>query len=254
MKDLIFEALVTEAQFRVARHMTKGELLESAIRIVSEEMALEATEVKELETRAKKSPKPQVVEDEVEVDLDAAMDDMGSEESSADGIPDNSIQFATSEELDAALGVLMYKGIPWMSKTDTYINFADASFVTKAHEALKRRWDFVNNDERTVAIIEFDNLDDYAKVIDFIASKRMMVVKGTNDELVDDMDQALAETEAAYKKAKRDAKESGLPAPEAPSQSMSYSAVHKDAILDPGALDVLYDQTARCLRVVKRWK
>jgi hypothetical protein len=183
------------------------------------------------------------------------MDGLGDEdEPEADGIPNDSIKFHNAEELETALGVLMYKGIPWVNKTDTYINFEDANVVAKAHDALKRRWDFVNNADRTVAVLEFDNLEDYQKVLDFIATKNMTVLRGTNEELSDDLDQELAEAEEAHKKAKKDAKETGLPAPEEPSHSLSYKALHKDKLTDVKSLDVLYDRGARCLRVVKRWK
>jgi hypothetical protein len=251
MKDLIFESMIIEASARVSKLTRKGKSLNEAIALVAEDMELNSPEVKELETRAKKAPKPKVVEDEV--DLDAAVADLEDEESTSE-TPDNTICFANDEELESALGVLMYKGIPWVSRDATSVTFMTPDHVREAHEALKRRWDFVNNDERTVAVIEFDNLDDYAKVVDFIASKRMMVVKGSNDELIEDADQAQAAADADYKKAKKAAKEAGLPDPEAPSKNMSYNAVHKDAILDAKSLDVLYDDSARCLRVVKRWK
>lgn len=256
MKDLIFETMILEATNRVKKLARKGSSLDEAIQIVAEDMELDGSEVQELKTRSKKAPTAKVTED----DLDAAMDDLGSEEGSegtsdaTEGVPDDAIAFGSQDELETALGVLMYKGIPWVEKTDTYIAFQDASFVTKAHDALKRRWDFVNNDERTVAILEFDNLEDYNKVLDFIASKNMTVLKGTNDELKADLDQELAEAEAAHKKAKKDAKETGQPVPEAPNQSMSYTALHKDKLVDVKDLDVFYDNTARCLRVVKRWK
>ena len=256
MKDLIFETMILEATSRVSTLTRRGVSLDGAIQRVAEDMELDSSEVAELNTRAKKAPKPSVTED----DLDAAMDGLGSEEGSEEtsdtpkGVPDAAIAFGNQDELETALGVLMYKGIPWVEKTDTYVAFQDSSFVTKAHDALKRRWDFVNNDERTVAILEFDNLEDYNKVLDFIASKNMTVLKGTNDELMGDMDQELAEAEAAHKKAKKDAKETGMPVPEAPSQSMSYTALHKDKLVDVKDLDVFYDNTARCLRVVKRWK
>ena len=253
MKDLIFEALVAEAQFRVAEHTIKGTKLDEAIDEVAREMELEESEVQELASRVKK---PKVVKED-EVDMDDLMSDMGNEEPETDqqiGSADNAIFFGSPDELETAMGVLMYKGIPWVTKGEDHMVFQDSSFVAKAHDALKRRWDFVNKDERTVAILEFDNIDDYQKVLDFIASKNMTVMKGTNDELMSDMDQELAEAEAAHKKAKKDAKETGQPVPEAPTQAMSYTALHKDKLTDVKSLDAAYDSTARCLRIVKRWK
>jgi len=252
MKDLIFEALVTEAQFRVAEHTIKGVELDEAINEVAREMALEESEVEELTSRTKKQPSSKPVREDDELDMSELVGDMGDE--STDDHADNAIFFGSSDELETAMGVLMYKGIPWISKGEDHVVFQDASFVTKAHEALKRRWDFVNKDERTVAILEFDNIDDYNKVLDFIASKNMTVLKGSNDELAADLDQELSEAEAAHKKAKKDAKETGQPVPEEPAQSMSYTALHKDKLTDVKALDAAYDNTARCLRIVKRWK
>lgn len=257
MKDLIFEALVAEAQFRVAEHTIKGAKLDEAITEVAREMELEESEVQELTQRVKKKPSKPVREEE-EVDMDDLMSDMDSDESESghkSAAPDsNAIYFSSPDELETAMGVLMYKGIPWISKNEDSVVFQDSSFVAKAHDALKRRWDFVNNDERTVAILEFDNLDDYQKVLDFLATKNMTVLKGSNDELMSDLDQELSEAEAAHKKAKKDAKESGQPVPEEPTQAMSYKALHKDKLTDVKSLDAAYDSTARCLRVVKRWK
>ena len=252
MNKLIFETLIAEASFRVAERTIKGVALDEAIREVSAEMELEETEVSELQTRAKKAPTPKPVVEDDEIDMDELVSDMGDEETPE--VSGDAIHFNSPDELETAVGVLMYKGIPWVNKTQDSIQFADATDVGKAHDALKRRWDFVNQDERTVAVLEFDNLEDYQKVLDFIASKKMTVLKGTNDELVDDMDQALAEAEAAHKKAKKDAKEQGIEAPEAPLQSISYKALHKDKLTDVSSLDALYDNTARCLRIVKRWK
>lgn len=252
MSNLIFEALVAEAQFRVVEHTTKGVAVDQAISEVAREMELVKEEVDELTTRVKKSPTPkQVSEDEEDLDMDdimSGMDDESTDDTS------NAIYFSSPDELETAQGVLMYKGIPWLRKGENFMEFQDGTFVTQAHDALKRRWDFVNQDERTVAVIEFDNIADYEKVLDFIASKNMTVLKGTNDELMSDMDQELAEAEAAHKKAKKDAKETGQPAPEAPTQAMSFKALHKDKLTDVKTLDPAYDSTARCVRVVKRWK
>lgn len=252
MKDLVFEALVTEASFRVAEHTIQGIQIDEAIEEVSREMHLEGAEIRELTERVKK-PIPVQEDDGDDVDaLMTGMDDDSQEEASP--ASSDTIHFNSEDELETAIGVLMYKGIPWVNKGSDHIVFQDSSFVAKAHDALKRRWDFVNQDERTVAILEFDNLEDFQKVLDFIGSKNMTVLRGTNDELTADLDQELSEAEAAHKKAKKDAKELGQPLPEEPSQSMSYRALHKDKLTDVSSLDAAYDRTSRCLRIVKRWK
>jgi len=247
MNDLIFETLLAEAQFRVAKKTIKGISLDEAIQEVSNEMELDAPEVNELTVRAKKTPSPKpVAEDdaeEVETDIEVESADQP-----------NQIKFGSPDELDTAVGVLMYKGIPWISKTLDTITFDNSNDMADAHDALKRRWDFVNLEQRTVAVLEFDNLDDYNKVLDFISSKNMTVLQADLGDLDADIDLELAEAETAHKKAKKDAKEMGLPAPAAVSQDMSYQALHKDKIIDPKSLEPFYDADSRALRVVKRWK
>lgn len=253
MNNLIFETLLAEASFRLAEKTITGISLEEAIHEVATEMELDKPEVAELTTRAKKAPKPKAVAEAdypVAEDHDDEDEDLAGEPSTAD----NTIAFDSDDELETAMGVLMYKGIPWVSRNVTSLTFMTPDHVREAHEALKRRWDFVNHDERTVALIEFDNIEDYQKVLDFIATKNMTVLLGSNDELGSDMDQELAEAEADHKRARKMAKEAGLPAPEAPAQNMSYRALHKDKLTDVKGLDPATDNQSRCVRVVKRWK
>lgn len=246
MKDLIFEALVTEAQFRVVEHTNKGVDLNEAIAEVAREMELEESEIQELSTRAKKAPMPKpVVEDDGEAEEAETSEDQQSEP--------HSIEFNDADELETAIGVLMYKGIPWISKGSNYVSFDDDATVKQAHEALKRRWDFINADERTVATISFDNIADYNKVLDFIAGKNMTVLM-SDDELTEDLDIKIQEDESAHKKACKDAKEQGLEAPLKPSHDLNYRALHKDKLVDIKGLDPVSDSAARSIRVVKRWK
>lgn len=249
MKDLIFETLILEATARVSKLARKGTTLEEAIQRVAEDMELDGPETAELKVRAKKAPKPKMVED----DLDAAMDELSKDDKEEES-SSNSIIFNTPEELETAVGVLMYKGIPWVSKSEKSVEFQTAEEVQKAKDALNRRWEFIADQPRVVATIDFDNLEDYSKVLDFIASKRMGVIMGDADDLATDLDVQIAEAQAQYKKAKKEAKASGQPAPEAPSEDMSFKALHKDSLVDPAALDVLADDKSRAIHVVKRWK
>lgn len=251
MNKLIFETLLAEAAFRVAEKTITGISLDEAIHEVSAEMELDKSEISELTTRAKKTPRSKpVVEDDEDTMDDFENTDLIGEPSTAD----NTISFDSDEELETAMGVLMYKGIPWVSRGITSLTFMTPDDVREAHEALKRRWDFVNHEERTVAVIEFDNIEDYQKVLDFIATKNLTVMLGSHDDLSSDVDQELAEAESDYKKARKNAKESGLPAPEMPSQNMSYRALHKDKLTDVKGLDPVIDRYSRSVRVVKRWK
>ena len=256
MNKLIFETMLAEASFQVAKLATTGVEINEAIREVAVAMELDESEVEELTTRTKKAPRPKPVREDDEVDMDDMMDGLGDDEDPA-GEPvtaDNTIAFDSDNELETAMGVLMYKGIPWVNRGLTSVTFMTPDHVRDAHEALKRRWDFVNHDERTVAVIEFDNVADYQKVLDFIASKNMTVLMGSNDELSNDMEQELAEADADHKRARKAAKEAGLPAPEAAPLNMSYRALHKDKLTDTKTLDPVSDSQARCVRVVKRWK
>lgn len=259
MNNLIFETLLAEAQFRVAEKTITGITLDEAIYEVTNEMHLDRREVTELHERAKKAPSIKPVREDDAVDVGDMMSSMGDDDADADPASepqtsDNTISFDSDEELETAMGVLMYKGIPWVNRGITSVTFMTPDHVREAHEALKRRWDFVNHDERTVAVIEFDNIADYQNVLDYIASKRMTVLIGSNDELAQDMDQELEEANADYKRARKEAKEMGLPAPEASAQSMSYRALHKDKLTDVKTLDPATDTQSRCVRVVKRWK
>ena len=255
MNKLIFETLLAEASFRVAEKTITGISIDEAIHEVAGEMELDKSEVDELTTRAKKAPRVKpVVEDDDSDDGDHTdhEDTKELEDEDADE-PSNTLVFNTSEELDTAIGVLMYKGIAWTGKSDTSVSFENAQDVKKAKEALGRRWDFIVSNPRVVATLQFDNLEDYSKVLDFIASKKMGVIS-TEAELEPDLDMQIEEAAAQYKRAKRDAKASGLPAPEMPAEDMSFKALHKDNLLDPASLDVLADNSARALHVVKRWK
>jgi hypothetical protein len=253
MNKLIFETMLAEASFRVAERTIKGVDLDEAIHEVVTEMELDKTEAAELTVRAKKAPKPKpVVEDEV--DMDDVMDGLGDEEETSDVEP-NTIVFHSPEDLETAVGVLMYKGIAWNTRKNGALVFDNATDVAKAKEALDRRWDFIAADQRTVAVIEFDNLEDYQKVLDFIGSKKMTVlVNGGGQELDEDYDVETAKADAEHKKAKKDAKETGLPAPERVERAMSFSALRKDREVRADDLQPLTDPAARQIKVSKRWK
>jgi hypothetical protein len=252
--ELIFETILAEASFRLAEKTITGIALDEAIREVSSEMELNKPEVEELHMRSKKLAPPQVVEDDL--DINDVMDDMGDDADPKDGVEtmDNTISFGSAEELETAMGVLMYKGIPWVHRDVTSVTFMTPDQVRDAHEALKRRWDFINHDDRTVATIEFDNVADYEKVLEFIASKNMTLLLSDANDLTGDLEQELAEADADHKRARKAAREAGLPDPEVPSHNMSYRALHKDKLTDPRSLQPLTDNDARSVRVVKRWK
>jgi hypothetical protein len=252
MNKLIFETLLAEASFRVAEKTITGVNIDEAISEVSAEMELDSVETSELTARVKKAPKPKakpVIEDESD---DSNVEDIID---SSDEL-NNTIEFDSEEELETAMGVLMYKGIPWVNRGTTSVTFMTPDQVREAHEALKRRWDFINRETRTVACICFDNIEDYSKVLDFIASKNMAAIPSNSDKeiLDDDLDLELAREEADHKLATKLAKKEGLPLPEKLAHEMSYRALHKDAQMDIKSLDPFSDSSARSVHIVKRWK
>lgn len=90
----------------------------------------------------------------------------------------NSIYFTVPEEVDDATGVLMYQNVPWESKGSddkNYIQFANNEVLSNAMKALGRRYDFVDNDVKIVGSINFDNISDYKKVLDFMQKQKMLI-------------------------------------------------------------------------------
>lgn len=95
---------------------------------------------------------------------------------------DNMIWFDSEEDWNQAVGMLMYKAVAWSSKGELngkfFIELPDKETLLSAHETIKRRWDFVDSVKRVVGLIQFDNLKDYSKVLDFILKSNMVVEFG----------------------------------------------------------------------------
>lgn len=159
---LIKECLLDEAEAMVAKYCTSGREKMAGILETARIMNLEEDEIEELKTRMDDPIYP-VEPDEV---------DAG-----------NKIWFDTEEDLNQAVGMWMYKGVAWSSKGSEdgsyFIEFPNKEILLKANEVIKRRWDLVDADQRTVGLIQFDNLKDYSKVLDFILKSNMMVSFGS---------------------------------------------------------------------------
>ena len=242
MTNIIFETLMIEAARKVAKLERTGIVREQAIQEVATDMELDGKEIAELKVRTKKSPKKAM-----------APEPMTEEEPSQPVAAENSITFLP-EDLDTAVGVLMYKSIPWTGKTTDTLTFESSALVEQAKEALNRRWDFVSAKPRKVAVVEFDNLEDYQKVLEFMASKKMTGSQLTNENLEEDLMLEYANATSSHKKASKEAKAAGLALPEAPAQNMSLSALRKDNAVDLGSLNPLSETSARSIRIMKRWK
>jgi len=175
-KDIIFETLLLEAEKKVKTLVKKGKSRKEAAEKVAEDMDLDADETGELIAR---------------VDAVPAAEMPAPADLSPDG---NVLYFKNSEEVEQASGILMYKSIPWRIKSmnPCFISFDDTAGLKTAKDALKRRWDFLENQNRTVAVIEFDNLDEYNKVLDYIERANMTVVSTDNSSLTEDVMDELA--------------------------------------------------------------
>ena len=242
MSNIIFETLMIEAVRKVAKLECNGVICEQAIQEVATDMELDGKEIAELKVRTKKSPKKATTSEPI-------VEEMPSEPVS----PDNAIKFIP-EDLETAVGVLMYKGIPWTGKTTDTLTFESSALVEQAKEALNRRWDFVSADPRRVAVVEFDNLEDYQKVLEFMASKKMTGSQLSSEGLEEDLVLEYANATSSHKKAAKEAKAAGFALPEAPAQNMSLSAQRKDSAIDLGSLNPLSEASARSIRIMKRWK
>lgn len=177
MKNIIFETLLLEAEKEVKKLVKKGKSRKEATKKVAEDMGLDDEETGALSDRVEALPV-------------AAMP------APADLAPDaNVIHFKSPEEVDQASGILMYKNLPWRMKSTNpgFISFDNEEMLMEAKDALKRRWDFLEDQNRTVATIEFDNLDEYNKVLDFIRRSNFTVVPTSNENLSEDILDELAE-------------------------------------------------------------
>lgn len=171
MKDIVFETLLLEAEKKVKTLVKKGKGRKEAAKEVALEMDLTGDETDALVDRVVDTPA-------------AAMP------APADLAPEaNVVTFKDPEEVEQAAGILMYKNIPWRIKSSNpcFISFDDEKILKEAKDALKRRWDFLEDHERTVATIEFDNLDEYNKVLDFIRRSNFTVVPSSTESLSEDI-------------------------------------------------------------------
>ena len=183
MKDIVFETLLLEAEKKVKKLVKKGTSKTDATKKIAMEMDLTGNETDELLNRVEALPTSEI----------PAPQDLAPTA--------NVIGFKNPEEVEQAAGILMYKSIPWRIKSTTpcFISFDDDSSLNEAKEALKRRWDFLESQNRTVASIEFDNLDEYNKVLDFIRRSNFTTVGSETSSLSEDIMDELASKAAETK-------------------------------------------------------
>lgn len=254
MSDIIFEALLAEASIKVGKLMNRGRTLEESVAKIAKSMELTEAEATELAARTKKDPpkkaepKPKV-EEIKEENLDAKPQDINE-----------SLYFGSLEEVEQATGVLMHKGIAWGSKgsdgSGHYLQFESSAQLEKAHGALKRRWDFVGKTPRKVAVVEFDNLQDYEKVMEFMNKSGLMIefADQEGDSLDEDVSIIENMIREQTKEAEKAAKDGFIPPAVMEAPARSYSARPKEGRLDLTGIDIYEGKKSRHARIRKRWR
>lgn len=231
--NIIFETLLLEAETKVKKLVKKGKSRKEATEKVAEDMGLDPIEAGELTARVDAAPASEM----------PAPGDLAPET--------NVINFKNPEEVEQAAGILMYKNIPWRIKSSNpgFISFDTSEILSEAKEALKRRWDFLENQNRTVATIEFDNLDEYNKVLDFIRRSNFTVVPTTTDNLSEDIMDELTATASGAKGKAAKVNETDIVA-----KSHAYKAVTKgySQLNEKGFSPNNRDN--RAVKVRKKWK
>jgi hypothetical protein len=252
MSDIVFQTMITEATDRVRRLVNRGRPVHESVDQIIAELELTEKEGEALKVRTKKmSPKkaaPAPKQEVVAVKEDLIDEALG--ETLAE-----SIYFNTIEEASQATGILMYKSIPWTNKGEEgdrhFMQFESREILEKAKDALKRRWEFVENRQRKVAVVEFDNLQDYDKVLEYMNKQGMMLEWiQSGDQLDEDADLEEALVQETAKRAARD----GAELSEAPQRPLSLAARSKDARADIAGADVIKESGKRKVSVRRRWK
>lgn len=237
-KSLIFSTIV-ESAYASVFPLSEDQSYDDAIEQVSEEFNLTAAERSALVERVKKTIQPPETTSAAEDMVVSEPDDADALKTDADG---NFILFDNEEDLDQATGILMYKGIPWQAKEKDAgccrITFDDQTTLKEAQAVLKRRYDFVESTTRKVGIVEFDNLADYSKVLEYMKRQGMMIECNEGATLDED-----AEIQEAL------AIELGE---DASAVARGYSARSKNS--EAVNLDVFENASARSVTIRKRWK
>lgn len=98
------------------------------------------------------------------------------------------IYFNDEDELSDAIGRLMYNRIPWEEQSSDdrfYIKFKNDVDLTKAIKILSK-YDFISDKDVSIAVINFDNIDDFKKVMSFIKKNEIYYdIKTSEDNFSD---------------------------------------------------------------------
>lgn len=238
--DVVLRALLAEGEEKVNRLVRRGRTPDKAISEVASDMDLTPVEADALKSKVKNPPP-------------AASKDVESPSTGSDSKPsEDSIFFENNEEADQAAGILMYKGIPWKSKGSTFIQFETHENMDKAHDALKRRWDFVESEDRRTAVIEFDSLGDYERVLEYMRKQNMLLNFGGDHELAEDVAIEAAKRKTEGKRKSRNPDRDVLGEDEVRSKDNCYRAVNRGKQEDD--VNPWDNRGQRVVKVRKRWR
>jgi hypothetical protein len=178
----IVESLMVVAEQNARVRLEKGATLDKAVTAISEEFNLNDFEEGYLIERLQKvEPEPK------DIDTDVSKPPVD------DSPPRNrAIYFEDEKDLDEAVEILMDKGIAWSEKKSEgrpFIQFSEDEKLAEAHSTLRRKWDFVENKRRIVADVQFDNVQDYNRVLEFMRRQGMLVEFNQSFDLDEDYDQ-----------------------------------------------------------------
>lgn len=154
----------------------------------------------------------------------------------------NAIFFDRPDEAEQAIGMLMYRSIPWKSRgqgQSNFIEFDSREALLNALAAIKRKFDVVENGERRVALIEFDNLGDFKRVMDYIKRTNMGITFLDADKTGDLTEDA---PDLEVKPTKKD--------PDVAIHSGCFRAKNKDPNLK---INPVENPMQRRVRIQRRW-
>ena len=201
-KSIIFETLMLEAESRVVKLYPKTYNLQKTVESVSKTLELTEQEQSALMGRAKKALSTATLA----APVPSAANAPSSKKPGFD--KPLTLYFPDKQEGEEATDLLMKKGIAWSVKsTDQqgeFLQFPDEGSFNDAHQLLKHRWDFLENGQRLVANINFDNMSDFLAVFEFMKRQNMLVQPVAGDELDEDYDDMQSSRKAAKLAAAKD--------------------------------------------------
>lgn len=232
INKIIFESMISEALDKI---QARSGSINDAVNEVANELNLTNKERSALAERARKVT---TVTNEGPGE-GLIVDEPGHSTALSTG---NSLNFGSEDDMDQATGMLMYKGIPWKSKHKEegqfLVEFDSETQLKEAQAVLKRKFDFVESTPRRVGVVQFDNLADYSKVLEYMNKQGMMIECSGEATLDED-----AEIEEGL----------NVELDQAPSIGRSYAARPRGSNALSG-MDVFENREARSIVVRKRWK